>query len=338
MSNLLGFPREIGLHRSLCKSRSNFDRYVKQVNGKASCYTSLFSFRDTEIKRPWKTDTSSAIIDRAWWDFDSGERGGIEQVKVDTAELINRLSGDVRVVATGRGFHVHELFEKPVIGSEWARHLDRYQRERGKGLATLDGVGHPQKLTRIPDTFNIKRWRWAVNIDLEAFMADPQGYVVPTRPDPNLSIHDPYRGRRPAKKGFSIIRWAAENPLQERVALSVFNGTIGTAEQVPIPPCIDKGIRVSNPSHDIRVALVQHMAENLRWFSSASSIDGDGKQQMVDTICSFIESLGWRDYNPAITRKYVRGVVNYDRSPSCAWFQARSLCSGPCWREDGTLR
>ena len=337
MVNLLGFPREIGLHRSLCDSRDRFDNYIEQVNGKASCYTSLFSFRDRQQNRPWKMDSSSAIIDRAWWDFDSGERGGIEQVKADTARLIARLEGDIRLVATGRGFHVHQLFEQPVIGSDWARHLDRYERKMGDGLQTLDGVGHPQKLTRVPDTFNLKRWRWAVNVDLEAFMDDPLGYSVPKRPDPSLSIHDPFRGRV-TDSNFSISRWVADNPLEERVQLSVFDGPIGVAEQVPIPPCIEKGISVSNPTHDIRVALVQHMAENLRWFSAADSVDSDGKDQMVDTICTYIESLGWRDYNPAVTRRHVRSVVNYDRSPSCSWFQARGLCERPCWRDDGSLR
>ena len=126
---MLSFPREIGLRRNVCDSLQAFHKYVSQLNGKASCYTSLYSFERVDPTYSWKMDADSAIIDRAWWDFDIVEGGTLSDVKDDVKTLLNRLNGDVRLVFTGRGFHVHQFFTKPVFGMSVARHIERYQKE-----------------------------------------------------------------------------------------------------------------------------------------------------------------------------------------------------------------
>ena len=149
-TELLTFPRELGLKRAIVSGKNQYSLYLKKMRDKTSCYTSLYSFGKIEDGKP---DYTTAIIDRAWWDFDAGERGGIELVKQDVAELISRLDGDIRIVATGRGFHVHQLFKQPVSGHQFRLPLEHYQRRKAKGLATLDGVGFPEKMTRIPNTY-----------------------------------------------------------------------------------------------------------------------------------------------------------------------------------------
>lgn len=67
---MLSFPREIGLRRNTCMSKNDFNTYIAKLNGKASCYTSLYSFERVDPTYSWKMDADSAIIDRAWWDFD----------------------------------------------------------------------------------------------------------------------------------------------------------------------------------------------------------------------------------------------------------------------------
>tara|TARA_A100001515_G_scaffold144362_1_gene148155 strand:- start:549 stop:1565 length:1017 start_codon:yes stop_codon:yes gene_type:complete len=329
---LLSFPREIGLRRSICPSLDRFSSYVDTVNGKANCYTSLFSFRERDPKRPWKPDYDSVVIDRAWWDFDMGERGGIDDVKRDVATLINRLEGDVRLVATGRGFHVHQLFKDPVIGGSWDRKLNRYERSKAHDLKTLDGVGFAKKMTRIPDTYNVSRGRWAVNIDARGFAESPMDFVIPTRPVDDYTHLDPFRGDD-LSATFSITKWAIDNPETEQwVSSGTFSGEVGTHSTVPIPPCLDRAIQVSNPSHEIRVALVLHMAENLRWFAPASSVPADKMKSMEDEILTYIETLNWRDFNPSVSRGHIRTLLTYDRSPSAGWYAARGLCDGhDCW-------
>ena len=335
---LLSFPREIGLRRSLCPSLDRYTSYVDKVNGKANCYTSLFSFRDRDSQRSWKPDYNSVVIDRAWWDFDKGERGGIEDVKRDVATLINRLEGDVRLVATGRGFHVHQLFQQPVIGGSWDRKLGRYERSMAEDLVTLDGVGFAKKMTRIPDTYNISRGRWAVNIDARDFAADPHGYNIPLRPSSEFAHLDPFRGQS-MDATFSITRWAAENPEKEEWhPQGEFTGEIGSHGTVPIPPCLERAINVENPTHEIRVALVLHMAENLRWFAPASGVSTEKKKEMEGEIVDYLSTLGWRDFNPTVSRGHVRTLLEYDRSPSYQWYHARGLCNTPCWLHDREKR
>lgn len=330
--SMLSFPREIGLRRAPCESRENFDDYVQRVNGRASCYTSLYSFKRADPTRPWKMDIASVIMDRAWWDFDIEDGGTIEQVKQDTAHLINKLDGDVRTVFTGRGFHVHQMFEKPVIGTAIAKHIDRYERDMAKGLKTLDGVGHPHKLTRIPDTYNPTRQKWAVNIDTQEFCANPIGYNIPTKPQPSFKDLDPFRGL-PKSSSFSITKWIAQNPLEEKLHVGSFTGDIDSAGQIPIPPCLETVMTYDNPKHSHRIALVLHLADNLRWFAHPSTLTSEQKERCIDTIVDFISKLNWRDYNENTTRFHVASMIDYEHVPTKCCVDA-----GPCWAHDGVKR
>ena len=289
---LLSFPREIGLRRSICPSLDRFSSYVDTVNGKANCYTSLFSFKERDPQRPWKPDYNSVVIERAWWDFDMGERGG----------------------------------------GSWDRKLNRYERSKAHDLETLDGVGFAKKMTRIPDTYNVSRGRWAVNIDAREFADSPMDFVIPTRPVNDYTHLDPFRGDD-LSPTFSITKWAIENPETEQwVSKGTFSGEVGTHSTVPIPPCLDSAIQVSNPAHEIRVALVLHMAENLRWFAPAASVPADKLKSMEDEILTYIETLDWRDFNPTVSRGHIKTLLTYDRSPSAGWYAARGLCDGhDCW-------
>lgn len=326
------FPREMGLRRRPCETREKFDEYVNNLNGKASIYTSLYGFERRHPTKAWKYDPESVVIDRAWWDFDTTPVHDIKQVKKDVATLLSKLNGDVRVVATGRGFHVHEIFEKPVKGQAIARHILRYQTQKAKGLPTLDGVGNPQKLTRVPDTFNVTRGKWAVNIDVDKFITNPLTYIIPKEPKKELRKHDPFRGeKRPSN--FNIVRWIADNPALEiqEPSTEPFDGEISSMNQVPIPPCLAKAIKHENPKHEIRVALALYLADNLRWFSSPDNFNAEETRQIGEEITDYISTLGWRDYNRQTTKSQVMSLLKYARTPSANWFKARNLCNDSCW-------
>ena len=323
--SLLSFPRQIGLKRQACFDRQTMASYVRRLNGRSDLYTSLYHFDDLR-------DYDSVVMDRAWWDFDMNDEHSMEQVKTDVASLLRRLGGDVRLVATGRGFHIHQPFQRPVRGRQWAFHLDRYEKAMAEGLPSLDGVGYPEKLTRIPGTFNSKRGRWCVVADAEAFMLDPHGYAIPQRPVSDLSHLDPFRGEVDLSACFDLVRWNADNPYvpparSERVTVKV-----GQHEgEVALPTCLDRAIRLSNPPHHVRVALVQTMSQQLRWFADPEALSEGDKNEIADNICDFIEGLGWIDYNAAVTRKYVRGMQHYRNAPGPAWYRRHNLCDGNCW-------
>ena len=115
---MMKFPRQIGLKSQICPSMPEFKSYVRKVNGRSDIYTSLYTFDNVK-------DYDSVVIDRAWWDFDMNDDYDMEQVKTDVQTLLSRLQGDVRLVATGRGFHIHQIFKREVRGRTWAFHLDR---------------------------------------------------------------------------------------------------------------------------------------------------------------------------------------------------------------------
>ena len=154
-----------------------------------------------------------------------------------------------------------------------------------------------------------------------------------------LSNLDPFRGKA-RDSAFSIVKWIAKNPQQTVFyeAKAPFEGDIGTLDQVPIPPCLDKAMRHENPRHHVRVALVQHLADNLRWFAHPSTLTAKEKSDIADKIADFIGTLGWRDYNPHTSRFHINSLMDYEQVTSCAKLQARDLCTGPCWRDDGTRR
>lgn len=335
--SLLSFPREIGLKRALVKSEHDYHNYVKRLGTLTSCYTSLYSF--TRMNEEGRPDYRYALIDRAWWDFDAGERGGIEQVKRDVADLINRLAGDVRLVATGRGFHVHQLFNQSVVGGEYRLPLEHYQRRMARGLVTLDGVGFPEKMTRIPSTYNPKRGRWAVVINARDFAKDPDNYQIPSSPVPTFNNLDPFQGN-PVNQGFDFTQWvqtyAPEPEDFEAVESISLDEEMLTAGSVPLMPCLAHGVRQESPNHHVRVALVQHMADTLRDFADPHAISKEQREQIEDEIFQFIKGLGWKNWNPTLSRKGIRTNMKYKRVPSCAWFIARGMCAGKCWRYDGS--
>lgn len=334
----LSFPREIGLKRRLCSDRKQFDEYISFLKGKSSCYTSLYSFDRMRKDRYRRVDYTSAIIDRAWWDFDSGDRGSIEDVKRDVVDLVCRLDGDWRIVATGRGFHVFLMFNEKVRGREWVGHLERFQRTMAKGLTTLDGVGYPEKLVRIPMTYNPKRGRWAIPLNTQQFISDPFNFRIPRKPTSSMIEYCPFYGAEPAQDTFSLVKWVSGNPAPKRRA----GGTIlkasdvGDMESVPIPPCLMKSIKVENPPHHVRLALAQYLCEELRWYADPDTLTPEIKRNIEEQITSYISTLGWRDYNESRTRAGIRSAINYKQSPTCRWYQSRGMCPEPCWADDGS--
>ena len=338
------FPREIGLKRRVCNNQQEFKEYVRRLLGKSSCYTSLYAFTNRDKDRHWKMDYTSATIDKAWWDFDSGEKGTIESVKADVSKLIRRLSGDVSVVATGRGFHVYQFFNRSVTGYEWRNHLNRYQRLMAKDLVTLDGVGLPEKLVRIPNTYNPTRGRWSVCIDADDFAQNPDTFNIPNQPDPHSFSICPFLGVRTDAERFDFVLWSHDNPEPQRGAELHQNGNlimaVDTSEglgDIPIPPCIASATERENPNHYSRIALVQHLSEEMRWFADPSSLSSQQWVDIGDAILKYIISLNWRDFNIAKSKQGIRSNMKYKQSPTCKALESRGMCAAKCWRYDGTF-
>jgi len=337
----LDFPRQIGKKRTTCLSARDFKNYVDFLGDKSSCYTSLYGFK--RLHEDGRPDYSTAIIDRAWWDFDLGKNGvTIEGVKDEVCTLIQRIyadhpDSDVRVVATGRGFHVHQMFNESISGVKWSAELQRYEAYMGRDLKSLDGIGYSEKLTRIPGTYNPSRKRWAVVINPKDFISDVQGYTIPKHPINMEKDLCPFFGIPVPSMAFSLVKWVNDHP-QEKKAVKAHSKpfTMGIAGEVPLPPCINSLIKQPNPEHKARIFLVSEMAYNMRWFCDADALTAEQQQEIEDSICDFISTLGWLDYNPSVTRKAVKSCLSYN-PPSCRTIERRGWCHGSCWRDDGSM-
>tara|TARA_Y100000592_G_scaffold89076_1_gene145755 strand:- start:16996 stop:17997 length:1002 start_codon:yes stop_codon:yes gene_type:complete len=329
--DLISFPRQMGLRRAICNTPNDLQNYLNRLNNLSSVYISLYSFDEINNGR---VDYDTAVMDRAWWDFDATEEHTMDEVKQDVATLINRLDGDVRLVATGRGFHIHQLFQKPVRGRDWAYRLDTYEKAMAKGLSSLDGVGYPEKLTRVPNTYNPKRKKRCVVLPARLFASDPLGFKIPKQNEhPQLC---PFFGELNGEVLFDLISWWNENgrkeETKERTLTKMPINAVTASSTVPLPPCLQRAISVSNPPHHVRVALAQFMSAGLRWYSHPQDLSSEELHRIEDEICSFIGKLGWSDYNPQTTRKAVKSLMMYERYPSPIWFKKNNLCDGVgCW-------
>ena len=338
----LVFPRQIGLKRSMCYNQRDFKKYLSFLASKSSCYTSLYGFK--KLHPDNKPDYSTAVIDRAWWDFDLGHNGvDMPQVKDDVHQLLKRIyadhpDSDVRVVATGRGFHVHQMFSSTVSGVHWSSELQRYEADMGQDLPSLDGIGYAEKLTRIPSTYNPSRKRWAVNIDVTDFLSNPHDYTIPKHPSQTNNDRCPFMGVSVASKAFSLVDWVNTHPKKKK-AVKRTNGSfaVGMAGEVPLPPCINSLIKQPNPEHKARIFLVTEMAHNMRWFADPDTISPIQTKEIEDSIVAYIETLDWIDYNQHVTREGVRSCMKLKNPPSCRTIQRRGWCKDSCWRDDGTL-
>ena len=106
---------------------------------------------------------------------------------------------------------------------------------------------------------------------------------------------------------------------------------------IPIPPCIVSATERENPNHYSRIALVQHLSEEMRWFADPASLSSQQWVDIGDAILKHIISLNWRDFNIGKSKQGIRSNMKYKQSPTCKALESRGMCVGKCWRYDGTF-
>jgi len=173
-------------------------------------------------------------------------------------------------------------------------------------------------------------------IDAREWAENPISTPVPKKPSKEMNDMHPFWGAD-RRKGFCLKQWAEDNPVDIAGWVENKITEITGFDEVPIMPCLQNAITVSNPQHDVRVALAQHLFENLRNFAPPSVLTPEQTDKMVSESVQFMKTLGWTDFNARITKQHLYTLVQYERSPSCAWFHQRGLCEARCWRDDGTL-
>ena len=169
-----------------------------------------------------------------------------------------------------------------------------------EGLKTLDGVGLPEKLVRIPNTYNPKRGRWSVCINASIFSDNPDSFTIPKKPTDESFSLCPFLTAIDRTESFNFIKWVHDNPQPSKATETHRNGrfihsidkSIGMGD-IPIPPCISNATERENPNHFSRMALVQHLSEELRFFADPDEFSDNEWTTIENAIFEHIKGVNW---------------------------------------------
>lgn len=155
------FPREFGKRRTLVKNKDELYHMIRRYNGMIDCYTGVYSRRE------------NPTIDKLFFDFDS------EDCLVKVKKFHNFLvenSYKHCMFFSGGGFHVYVFvnkdsnlkFPKNAIRNAQLDLIKRSGLEVGKDVDS-HVIGDVRRITRIPNTFNIKpnRKRFCIPVSEE---------------------------------------------------------------------------------------------------------------------------------------------------------------------------
>lgn len=156
------FPREVATPiRTLVTNRTDFLDFVNKFNGKTNLYSSIYSFQNIFSNKPIY---DSCIVDRIMFDLDSST------CYADAMKLHNKfLEQNIRhtVIFSGRGFQVFP-FTKKVTGSKSKELITNAQLYYIQLLgidADMHVVGDLARISRIPNTFNMRRGRYCIMLN-----------------------------------------------------------------------------------------------------------------------------------------------------------------------------
>jgi hypothetical protein len=295
-------------------------------NGRMNCYMTVYEFE--RFTDNTKID-SSAILDKMFLDFDAhGEP--LENAFTDFTNVCSKFLDEgikFRPYFSGKGFHIIVYGKR----ADDIRSIQAYYSTLAKDYPTLDRTGiQTTRLRRIPNTLNLSSGGYyCVPLDV-ANLYDKEH---PMTLDGILRI-----ARRQVHEDFvfgnKLIDWPKVKPV------SVSETEIEMPDKIselPILPCLQNAITVENPSHYARVYLIQ-------WYRDLLSIGERNislpqQEKIVSLIMDELTTIAekpeiWLDWNPELSEKYVRGIVQKGyHAPGCeSVLIPQGYCIGRCWR------
>lgn len=172
----MGFPERTGKYRCI-EDKEEFIKIIDAFNGRKNVYTTIYSFGTIKEGKYYKIpDYDSAIVDKVFLDLDSKD-SLVNIQKIHTALVKQDLKHTM--IFSGGGFHCYIKCEKANISykKECVMNMQRYVAE----LCKLT-IGEPEKndidehiigdvarISRIPNTYNLKRKCFCIPIKEEDF-------------------------------------------------------------------------------------------------------------------------------------------------------------------------
>ena len=357
MKDIYGsFPRQTGKtggrYRTWVSSPAELATYINDNNGRRDCYLSVYAFGSIDAEGT--ADPASAGIDKIYCDFDN--RHGYECFCVLRDWLLGKRIA-FRVHPSGKdtsdwkekpvrpaGFHFYIDVEPRAIASpgqlravhEELNDIIRAGLKRDFGIVvdqTIDPhaeddhvihevmdphvMGDVMRISRIINTYNIKRERFCVGLTADDLFLAPAGILglMERQRDPGLEFVIDGRPMAIAPGFYEAFEARKQARLAKRVKAINRNGS-EPIQASTNPPCIDSILERANEGinlrHEERVLLAAYMTKS-----------GKSENEIVEMFAF------QPDFSEKITSYQVHNIAMKGYMPaSCSRQAANGTC--PC--------
>ena len=164
------FPREVGAPRKLVNNMKEFLDYVNVHNGKKKAvYTTIYMFKDIHSDG-YKPEYDTAEVDKIFFDFDYKDCDSYQAAKTlhdycKTKDLKHS------IVMSGRGYHcyIYTKIQSLQFKKDAIKGGQMYFINKLGVVCDKQVIGDVCRLTRVPNTYNIKAGRFCIPLTEKQF-------------------------------------------------------------------------------------------------------------------------------------------------------------------------
>jgi len=253
------FPREMGFPiREMVYNKEDLYRRILENNGRKNTYISVYSFRRTSNNGTREIpDYNTAIIDKIFFDFDS-EDCFIDTLKLHYACVKQDLMHTI--IFSGKGFHMYVFVDTSVLSNPKQALMQAQKMFIKKLKLVVDEhvVGDIARITRVPNTFNVRRNRYCIPLMEEDLWKLYPEILDMAKTPRNFFL------QLIGRKKFDLTKYDFETPQVEFQTLEngvlEYNGNINL-EALHIPNCIKRMLQMKDPAYRDRSKVLMFLME-----------------------------------------------------------------------------
>jgi len=269
------FPREVANpRRKVVFNNKEFMKFIQTYNGKTNCYTSVYSFDlvTQDKQRKVVPVYETARINKLFFDLDS------ENCYEDTKKLKEWCEENkymYRIVFSGRGYHFYLFTKEAEIEhkKDCLLQAQNYIVEKLKIEVDKQTQGDLARITRIPNTYNLRRRRFCIPLTKEQFEKGHE-FVKELAKKQNKVTHTIYGSKKFDIKPFDKPTNIEKILLKNLEFSHKFDGKIKDIVE-EFPDCIKnliQKIKLLKHSYKERFVLILYLRERGYLLSEVLSI------------------------------------------------------------------
>ncbi len=297
-----GNPKQLKKYR--CFTEDDIKKFIDENNGERMCAISICAYRGDE-----------KILLYVPFDFDDKDRSLAFYDAVKLTDYCRIMGWQfIMVDTTHKGYHVwipcrEKTYEKDVL-----RNFQIYLKDK-LDLKTVDEqlFGDVRRLLRIPMTYHEKTHRLCGYVRMEdrGVLPDLNDFMKTER-----CYYSNYNKNIEINTGEDTNAWKMQEQIKPSKLSDKLRKSIVPAKS--IKPCLEKYIRVENPTAWIRAMMTAHLYRR-----------GWDKEK----IFNFYKSLNWIDWNETVTNYHLNFITTSGKNgcyeePSCETIIKHGYCLG----------